>query len=387
MSVAPSMAINNILLLAAIAALLVLAAVIIGGYVYRDAKRRSMYALRWALIAALAPALMGFIIYLLTRTPRTDGKSGLGGIGFVIASLIVIPIFLLYFASMLKNRDSGVRIKTPYNTALTFEAYCEEKDAQTAEKVRQWLDTLPGKNSTRHTPVGLLRYDAEYRGEPRRFYLAALPNTGRAPLIESGVVDGLFTSTLVINAMQSGDYYPDYTLYSFSLSGNEPNRFKAIIGVNELEVELTAVDYNPTVFYIVPDYSKVDYNDDLFLPDKLHIRKNSSEGYIGSSRHSFVAGIDIDERREVFELLKIIDSAELLDHLEAHGQTYSDLFTVTTVYGKRSEHVTHWDSVTFLITLGKESGDCIIFDESRNDIYYLKTDRSFYDRLSALFEP
>ncbi|MBR5949024.1 MAG: hypothetical protein IKZ82_10355 [Clostridia bacterium] len=387
MSAIPSMAINNTLLLVAIAALLICAALIIGVFVYRDAKRRGMYALRWALIAALAPALMGFIIYLLTRTPRTDGKSGSSGIGIVIVSLIVIPFLLLYFASLLKNRDSGIRIKTVTKTALTFEEYCEEKDAATSEKVRSWLDTLPKVYGAARPPVHMLRYDSEYRGEPRRFYLAALPCTGRSSQIKTEVVDGLFASTLRIDAQPSGGYYNDYTLYSFSLSGNEPDKFKAIISAVALPVEISVVDYNPSVLYIVPDYSKVELSGDLFLPDKLHIGKHSSDGYIGSSSHSFVADMDIDERSEVFEILKTIDSAELIEDTEAHGQTYSDLFTITTVYESRSGHVTHWDSVTFWVTLGKESGDCIIFDESRNDVWYMKTDRAFYDRLSALFEP
>ena len=40
---------------------------IIGVYVYRDAKRRNMNAALWTLIAMLAPSLIGFIIYLLVR--------------------------------------------------------------------------------------------------------------------------------------------------------------------------------------------------------------------------------------------------------------------------------------------------------------------------------
>ena len=39
--------------------------IMIGVYVYRDAKRRGMNAMAWTLIAVVAPALIGFIIYLL----------------------------------------------------------------------------------------------------------------------------------------------------------------------------------------------------------------------------------------------------------------------------------------------------------------------------------
>ena len=44
-----------------------LIAVLIGVYVYRDAKSRDMNAPLWTLIALLAPSLIGFIIYLLVR--------------------------------------------------------------------------------------------------------------------------------------------------------------------------------------------------------------------------------------------------------------------------------------------------------------------------------
>lgn len=41
--------------------------IIVGVYVYRDAKRRNMNAALWTLIAMLAPSLIGLIIYLLVR--------------------------------------------------------------------------------------------------------------------------------------------------------------------------------------------------------------------------------------------------------------------------------------------------------------------------------
>ena len=46
--------------------------VMIGVYVYRDAKRRGMNAMAWTLIAVVAPALIGFIIYLLVRGNSPD---------------------------------------------------------------------------------------------------------------------------------------------------------------------------------------------------------------------------------------------------------------------------------------------------------------------------
>lgn len=50
--------------------------VLIGVYVYRDAKRRNMNALLWTLIAILAPSLIGFIIYLFVRGNYDDLQCG-----------------------------------------------------------------------------------------------------------------------------------------------------------------------------------------------------------------------------------------------------------------------------------------------------------------------
>lgn len=46
--------------------------VMIGVYVYRDASRRGMNAPLWTLVAALAPAFIGLIIYLLVRGSWSD---------------------------------------------------------------------------------------------------------------------------------------------------------------------------------------------------------------------------------------------------------------------------------------------------------------------------
>lgn len=48
-------------------ALCLLIPILIGVYVYRDAKERGMPALLWAIVAALCPAFIGLIVYLLVR--------------------------------------------------------------------------------------------------------------------------------------------------------------------------------------------------------------------------------------------------------------------------------------------------------------------------------
>lgn len=52
--------------------LLLVVPLLIGVYVYRDARRREMNGLLWALIAVLAPGLIGFLVYLLVRGNYAD---------------------------------------------------------------------------------------------------------------------------------------------------------------------------------------------------------------------------------------------------------------------------------------------------------------------------
>ncbi|MCM1544669.1 MAG: zinc ribbon domain-containing protein [Ruminococcus sp.] len=55
-----------------IAALCIALPIIIGTYVYRDAKRRNMNPTLWTLLAVLAPGFIGLIIYLIVRSENSS---------------------------------------------------------------------------------------------------------------------------------------------------------------------------------------------------------------------------------------------------------------------------------------------------------------------------
>lgn len=55
-------------------AVLIVVPILVGVYVFRDARRRGMNAALWTLIAVLVPILVGFIIYLLVRSSYPDLK-------------------------------------------------------------------------------------------------------------------------------------------------------------------------------------------------------------------------------------------------------------------------------------------------------------------------
>ncbi len=55
-------------------AILIVVPILVGVYVFQDARRRGMNAALWTLIAVLVPILVGFIIYLLVRGSYPDLK-------------------------------------------------------------------------------------------------------------------------------------------------------------------------------------------------------------------------------------------------------------------------------------------------------------------------
>lgn len=386
-------AIRSSTLIAAMAALVASASLIMGIYVYRDAKKRNMPAFRWALIAAFFPALTGFAVYLLTRCPRIEPVKGSKrdrSLVFVIAALVMIPFLLLFLSGeLVLQRDSGLRVKQ-YGAggALTLDEYCKQVDGATAAKVCAWFDSLPTVEDTPYPPVCMLRYDASYRGEPRQYYLAALPHTGRAPVLSIDKADGLFYSGIKLEVIATPNGGSEYTLASFAVSGGTPDRMMAKIVWTEHETEVTQVDYNPTTLNIIPDYSSADPSDQsLNLPKRIRVAKCSSEGHIGSSQHSFESETLIEGRTEIFELLKALYSAEYMDFSEAEGQTYSDLFIIHAEYDSRGENPVPLETSEFWVTIGKESGECIVqLDDFYGADRHRRADRSLYDGLQALFD-
>ncbi|MDR1002154.1 MAG: zinc ribbon domain-containing protein [Oscillospiraceae bacterium] len=63
-----------LIIVALLAAIVILIPILIGVYVYHDAKKRGMDAVLWALVAVLVPSFVGLIIYLIIRSnnPNRD---------------------------------------------------------------------------------------------------------------------------------------------------------------------------------------------------------------------------------------------------------------------------------------------------------------------------
>lgn len=90
---------NELKLLLVAGAFLLPVAVMIGVYVFRDARRRGLEAGRWALMAALIPGLVGFICYLLERG-RHEGQRNDRGFWVVLTALFLVPLVLAMYSNL-----------------------------------------------------------------------------------------------------------------------------------------------------------------------------------------------------------------------------------------------------------------------------------------------
>ena len=286
--------------------LLVLAVpVIIGVYVYRDAKRRGMNEILWALAAALVPSFIGLLIYLIVRgnysdlrcprcetpvteqyvvcpkcgaklrpacpncaTPveqdwklcpkctqpltevfadvqyptRTKDKS----LGKVIAIVIAIPVLLILLLvlglSVFSFSGGG---STGVRTVTTKDYYTEMEEAEKgeiADKVKKWVEDI----DVRERSAYALQYIKDNGNEEEQYYLIYIPSTGKQKHAGIGQQEGLFGTTL---SLEFSSVSGERAFVNLVYSGDEDLKLKINLDGEKLPCEVTRVNYNPTLFY------------------------------------------------------------------------------------------------------------------------------------------
>ena len=230
---------------------------LIGVYVYRDAKRRGMNAALWTLIAILAPSLIGFIIYLLVRgnysnlkCPRCNAtvteqyvvcpKCGAKlkpscpncstpvepdwtvcpkcaqplptvqediitpvqpkdkTLWKILAAIIIVPIVLLLVLGLSFSAVSGGGSSSLRE--VTFDEYYADQELpeSTKEYVQEWLDGL----ETKSDHVYALRYTHHFDPESKSkdyYYLIYVPGGGNAARSGFGYSTGLFSTAFKLD--------------------------------------------------------------------------------------------------------------------------------------------------------------------------------------------
>lgn len=280
---------------AAFLAILLTIPVLVGVYVYQDAKRRGMNQVLWTLVAALAPSLIGFIIYLLVRgnypdlecpkcggavteqftvCPTCGAKLRLScpgchtpvepdwnvcpkcaaplpeyqdditaprrrqdkALGKILAAVIIVPLVFLILMGSLALLNFTVN---PGSSSLKTISVDDYLSAMGNEEIENWMER-PGDD---YRKAYVLMHKYEEDDELRIQYLIYLPRLSERHSLSFGANRELFGNTLKIefkNADESGGNTLAYATYR----GEKEPKLKIYLDKKLAEPEIMEVDYN-----------------------------------------------------------------------------------------------------------------------------------------------
>ena len=420
--------------------------VMIGVYVYRDAKRRGMNAVAWTLTAVVAPALIGFIIYLLVRGNYTDLQcpqcagpvteqyvvcphcgaklrpacpscsypvepdwkvcprcaTPLEGVemqytpprrqrdkslGKILIAIIIVPVALIALAVLgLTAYQSGGGSSTLRE--VTIEEYDQE---QKSEKVRtavhDWLDSLELRSDRAYA----LRYDYtnELGAGQEHYFLFYIPGGGRSPSTSFGTDPGLFGPTLNLRLERTGS---SGSLYCVQTSVESTPKPRIVLSGKQIRCEVQVVDYNPTLFFIEPNYAKAEPGS-AELPERLSVVKYVDNEVAGGNGSSVAASsntgvVEVTDENLMLKILSAIDSGERVPMEEIPDYDFKDGFEVVVEYQIHEEFIMHPDMARHLVFM--DDSVCYLIDDrvtnSANGSAFRIMDHKFYTLLEELFQ-
>ena len=394
-----------------ILAVLLVIPVLIGVYVNRDARRRGMNAVVWTLIAVIAPALVGFIIYLLVRgsypdlecpqcgegvaeqyvvCPRCGARlrpacprcsapvepdwkvcprcaaplEGVGegvtsprrrqdkGLKKILIAVIVVPVVLVALAVagyVVRPQGASGSLQE-----VGFDEYDQLQPSETVRNaVHRWLEAMGGDTGRAYA----LRYDlpGEYGYENEHYYLIYVPGGGHGGTTSFGPSSGLFAPYFELGISYTGD---SGALFCVEITSEKPAVPKIFLDGKRIRCSVREVDYNPTTFLIYPDYSQLERDQVLFLPERISVTKMERTGK-GSSRA--VSWAEVTDEDTLFKLMAAIDSGERLDwgHPIYEGSDIGGGFLIQIEYQRYMEtlHVFEQDGACYLIDRRIQHGD------------------------------
>lgn len=276
----------------------VIPAALIGVYVYRDASRRGMDALLWTLVAAFAPALIGFIIYLLVRgnysnlkcprcaTPVTEQfvicpQCGVklkpscpncsapvesdwklcpkcasplpeqyedieplqrmkdNTLGKVLLVLIIIPVLLIAFII-------GSRIVYSVPSSSSWSTMTETDfntlyDTQETSDVQNWLESRKDNG---------MAYVMQYTTTTSEgdkllyYYLLYVPSAGKREIGGTRMVHRSFFPDVFQLEFEKGEADKE-TVYCIEACSDNAQKLELYLDGEKLDCEITEVDFNP----------------------------------------------------------------------------------------------------------------------------------------------
>ena len=423
--------------------------IMIGVYVYRDAKRRGMNAMAWTLIAVVAPALIGFIIYLLVRgnspdlqcpqcaepvteqyviCPHCGAKlrpacpncsfpveadwkvcpkcaTPLEGVetppappqrqrdrtlGKILIAIIVVPVALIALAVFGLTAFQSVTGSSTMREA-TFDEYDQEQESETIrEAVHEWLDSLEVRSDRAYA----LRYDYsnELGAGQEHYYLFYVPAGGQSPSTSFGTDAGLFGTTLNLRLERTG--YSG-SLYCVQTSVESTPKPRIVLGGKHIRCEVQVVDYNPTLFFIQPNYAQAELGT-VELPERLSVVKivgNANVGVAAGSPNSVAASendgvVEVIDADMMIKILSAIDSGERVPMEQIPDYDFKDGFEIVVEYRIQEDLIMHPEMARHLVFM--DDGICYLIDDrvtnSANGSAYRVMDEDFYTLLEELFQ-
>ena len=424
--------------------------VMIGIYVYRDSRRRGMNAALWTLIAVIAPALIGFIIYLLIRgnypdlqcpqctEPVTEqytvcphcgaklrpacpncsfpveldwnvcpkcatplNKTELHhtpplrqrdkSLSKILIAIIMMPVALIALAVFGLTAFQSATGSSTLREA-TFEEYDREQTSEAVrEAVHEWLDSLEVRSDWAYA----LRYDYtnELGAGQEHYFLFYVPAGGQSPDTSFGTDSGLFGTTLNLRLERTGF---SGSLYCVQNSAENPPKPRIVLGGKHIRCEVQVVDYNPTLFFIEPNYAKAEPGA-VELPERLSVVKivgNANMGAVdvtgsaeaAASENAGVAEI-IDEDL-MLKILSAIDSGERVPMEQIPDYDFRDGFEIIVEYQVQEDLIMHPDTARHLVFM--DDGICYLIDDrvtnTAHGSAYRIMDKDFYTLLEELFQ-
>ena len=420
--------------------LIVLLPFVVGFFVYRDTKQRDMNAILWAIVAAVAPAFIGLIVYLLVRgnytnlrcpqcntpvmdtyvvcpecgtklrpscpnckvpvepdwkvcprcaTPLPEYQSDIqtpvrarDRSGWkILLVILLIPLLLILLSIFGLTRLSAGGSSSMQEVSLD-EYYAELEGLsreETAENVREWLDGLHPEETRAYA----LRYDYDDGSDMEYYFLVYVPGCGGSSPAGFGQSTSLFGTTLKLELAETGR---DGTLFNLVSSAENAPNLKVTVEGKRIPCSVDTVAYNPTLYYIVPSYDELEPGAaDFFMPERISVAR-----IVGNSN---VDSVEIQYEDLALDILAGIDSAPYLD-LEhdiygkpdgTGGYDFKDGFEIRIEYPTHDEMLSSGDSITCL-AFEQDGSYYLIDDRPDNGRTIRQIDEAFYHELEALFE-
>lgn len=422
--------------------------VLIGVYVYRDSRRRGMNAALWTLIAVAAPALIGFIIYLLIRgscpdlqCPQCAGSvteqytvcphcgaklrpacpncafpvetdwivcpkcaAPLNGadmhhtpplrqrdrsLSKILAAIIVVPVALIVLAILGLVLSQSMIPGSSTLREVSFDEYDQEQTSEAVrEAVHSWLDSLEVRSDRAYA----LRYDySNELGADREYYyyLFYVPAGGQSPNTSFGTDSSLFGTMLNLRLEHTG--YSG-SLYCVQTDAETPPKPRIVLGGKHIRCETQVVDYNPTLFFIEPNYAQAEPGS-VELPERLSVVKIVGNAVTGGDSSSAAASsnagaVEVIEEDMMLKILSAIDSGERVPMEEIPDYDFKDGFEIIVEYQVQEDLIMHPDMARHLVFM--DDGICYLIDDrvtnSAHGSAYRIMDKDFYTLLEELFQ-